>query len=164
MAETKIAIAFRLNGRPVDVEIGAHESLVEVLRRRFHLYGARESCGQGLCGTCTVILNGKAVSGCLTLAVAADGADVTTIEGLGTPEDLHPIQEAFVERSGFQCGFCTPGMVLMTKQLLDENQDPSDDQIKHYLTGNLCRCATYPEIIKSVKSAAEKVRTGGDPA
>lgn len=153
----KITIRFRLNGRPVETEIAPHENLVEMLRRDFAVYGARESCGQGLCGACTVVLNGRATSGCLTLAVAADEAELLTVEGLGTPEKLHPIQESFVECSGFQCGFCTPGMVLMTQQLLAENPHPSEEQIKHYLSGNLCRCAAYPEILKAVQRSAEKL-------
>ena len=157
MGEKRI-ISFRVNGRQAQAEIHSHETLVEVLRNQFHLYGARESCGQGLCGTCTVIMNGRAVSGCLTLAVMAEGADIITIEGLGTPENLHPIQEAFVEASGHQCGFCTPGMVLMTGRLLAENPSPDDEEIKHYLSGNLCRCASYPEVIQAVKLAAQKLK------
>jgi carbon-monoxide dehydrogenase small subunit len=120
------------------------------------LYGARESCGQGLCGCCTVLVNGTAVSGCLYLAAFADGAEVTTVESLDASGTLDPIQEAFIEEGAFQCGFCTPGFILMSKQLLERHPDPDDDQIKHYLAGNLCRCAAYPEIIKAVKSAAKK--------
>ena len=146
-------IRFRLNGEPVAAQVAPHESLVEVLRDSFGLYGARESCGQGLCGCCTVVVNGTAVSGCLYLAQLADGAKVQTVEEGG---ELDAVQEAFVERAAFQCGFCTPGFVLMTRQLLDEHPDPSEDQIRHYLSGNLCRCAAYPEIIEAVKLAASK--------
>jgi carbon-monoxide dehydrogenase small subunit len=149
------AIAFRLNGESVEAQVAPHETLVEVLREDFGLFGARESCGQGLCGCCTVLVNGTAVSGCLYLAQLAEGAEVKTVEEGG---ELDAVQEAFIERSAFQCGFCTPGFVLMTRQLLDEIPDPSDDQIRHYLSGNLCRCAAYPEIIEAVKLAAIKRR------
>lgn len=148
-------IRFSLNGEAVSAQVAPHETLVEVLREAFGLYGARESCGQGLCGCCTVLVNGTAVSACLYLATLADDADVSTVEG---GNKLDAVQEAFVEASAFQCGFCTPGFVLMTRQLLDEHPDPDDDTIKHYLSGNLCRCAAYPEIIEAVKLAARKRR------
>jgi carbon-monoxide dehydrogenase small subunit len=156
MAEGARTIRFTLNGRQVAAEIGTHETLVEILQQRFDLFGARESCGQGLCGCCTVIVNGAAVSGCLYLAAFADGAAVETIEHLGDGRALDPLQEAFIEAGAFQCGFCTPGMILMARQLLDEQPEPSDDDIRHYLSGNLCRCAAYPEIIAAVKLAARK--------
>lgn len=149
-------IRFTLNGTAVAVTVATHESLVDVLRDRFDLFGARESCGQGLCGCCTVVIDGKAVSSCLYFAVFADGAELLTVEGLARDGRLDPVQEAFIEAGAFQCGFCTPGFILMTKQLLDRHADPDDDQIKHYLSGNLCRCAAYPEIIQAVKSAAKK--------
>ena len=149
-------ISFTLNGDPVSAEIANHHTLLEVVRNEFSLYGARESCGQGLCGCCTLIVNGTAVSGCLYLAAFADGAEVTTIESLDAGGNLDPVQEAFIEQGAFQCGFCTPGFILMAKQLIDRHPDPDDDQIKHYLSGNLCRCAAYPEIIQAVKSAAKK--------
>lgn len=148
-------IRFKLNGEAVSAQVAPHETLVEVLRESFGLYGARESCGQGLCGCCTVLVNGTAVSGCLYLATLAEGAELGTVEN---GSKLDAVQEAFIERSAFQCGFCTPGFVLMTRQLLDEHPDPSDDDIKHYLSGNLCRCAAYPEIIEAVKLAAKKRR------
>ena len=149
-------ISFKLNGEPVSAEIASHHTILEVIRNEFALYGARESCGQGLCGCCTVIVDGTAVSGCLYLAAFADGAAVTTIESLDANGTLDPVQEAFIEQGAFQCGFCTPGFILMTKQLLDRHPDPDDDTIKHWLSGNLCRCAAYPEIIAAVKSAARK--------
>ena len=148
-------IRFRLNGEPVAAQVAPHESLVEVLRDSFGLYGARESCGQGLCGCCTVLVDGTAVSGCLYLGSLVEGAEVATVEA---GDKLDAVQEAFVERAAFQCGFCTPGFVLMTRQLLDEHPDPSEDEIRHYLSGNLCRCAAYPEIIEAVKLAAQKRR------
>jgi aerobic carbon-monoxide dehydrogenase small subunit len=159
MATSNLAgktISFTLNGEPVSAEIAAHHTILEVIRNEFALYGARESCGQGLCGCCTVIVDGTAVSGCLYLAAFADGAEVTTIESLDANGSLDPVQEAFIEQGAFQCGFCTPGFILMTKQLLDRHPDPDDDTIKHWLSGNLCRCAAYPEIIAAVKSAAKK--------
>jgi carbon-monoxide dehydrogenase small subunit len=149
------AIQFRLNGEAVEAQVAPHETLVEVLREAFGLFGARESCGQGLCGCCTVLVDGTAVSGCLYLAALAEGAQVQTVED---GKELDAVQEAFIERAAFQCGFCTPGFVLMTRQLLDEHPDPSEDEIRHYLSGNLCRCAAYPEIIEAVKLAAKKMR------
>jgi len=154
-------INFTLNGTPVSAEVGTHLSLVEVLREKFDLFGARESCAQGLCGCCTVLLDGQAVSGCLYLAALADGARIETVESLGARGKLDPVQEAFIEAGAFQCGFCTPGFVLMTRQLLDENPNPSEDDIRHYLSGNLCRCGAYPEIIAAVKAASAKRRTAG---
>ena len=150
-------IRFRLNGEAVTTQVAPHETLVEVLREAFGLCGARESCGQGMCGCCTVLVNGTAVSGCLYLAAFVDGAAVTTVESLADPRTnaLSPVQEAFIEAGAFQCGYCTPGFVLMTTQLLDAHPDPDDDQIKHYLSGNLCRCATYLRIRAGIKRAAE---------
>jgi carbon-monoxide dehydrogenase small subunit len=149
-------ITFTLNDSPVTTTVGTYQHLVEVLHAQ-GLTGAREACAQGLCGCCTVLVNGAAVSGCLYLAVFADGADVKTIEY--SPEGkLDAVQEAFIECGAFQCGYCTPGFVLMVRQLLDEHPDPSDDEIRHYLAGNLCRCATYPEVMKAVKRAAQRRR------
>jgi len=148
-------ISFRLNGAPVSAQVAPHESLVEVLQQAFGLYGARESCGQGLCGCCTVLVDGTAVSGCLYLGVLAENTEIQTIEG---GQELDAVQEAFIESGAFQCGFCTPGFILMTRQLLDEIPEPSEDQIRHYLSGNLCRCAAYPQIIEGVQLAAKKRR------
>jgi carbon-monoxide dehydrogenase small subunit len=156
MSSVPRTIRFTLNGAPVAAEAEPHHTLVELLREQFSLFGARESCGQGLCGCCTVVVNGEAVSGCLYLAWFADGATVDTIEQLGVGQRLDPMQEAFIEAGAFQCGFCTPGFVLMANQLLARNPDPSDDDIRHYLSGNLCRCAAYPEILAAVKLAARK--------
>jgi carbon-monoxide dehydrogenase small subunit len=146
-------IQFRLNGEPVAAQVAPHETLVEVLREAFGLHGARESCGQGMCGCCTVLVDGRAVSGCLYLASLCQDADVRTIEG---GAELDAVQQAFVEASALQCGFCTPGFVLMTRQLLDEIPEPGEEDIRHYLSGNLCRCAAYPEIIEAVKLAARR--------
>jgi carbon-monoxide dehydrogenase small subunit len=154
-------IAFKLNGAAVTADVRPHYNVVEILQAQFGLTGARESCGQGLCGCCTVLVDGHAVSGCLYLAWFLDGAEVTTVESLETRNGLSPVQEAFIETSAFQCGYCTPGFIMMTTQLLDEHPDPSEAQIKHYLTGNLCRCAAYPEILDAVKLAARKRRSQG---
>jgi carbon-monoxide dehydrogenase small subunit len=147
-------IRFSLNGRPVTADIAVHETIVEILQRDFGLFGARESCAQGLCGCCTVLVDGTAVSGCLYLAAFVDGAKVVTIEGLADRTELHSIQQCFVEKTGFQCGFCTPGFILMTKELLERHPQPDDSEIRHYLSGNLCRCGSYPDIIEAVKAAA----------
>jgi len=155
-------ISFMLNGAAVSAEVETHETLLEVLRERFSLFGARESCGQGLCGCCTVLVDGKAVSACLSFAALAEGSRIETVEGLEVDGRLDPVQEAFLECGAFQCGFCTPGFVLMVKQLLDEHPAPSEDEIRHYLSGNLCRCGAYPEIIEAVKAAARK-RKGASP-
>jgi len=149
-------IKFKLNGEAVTAEIPPHWNLVELLQERFALFGARESCGQGLCGCCTVLVNGAAVSGCLYLAAFVDGAEVSTIEQAANGPELDPVQQAFIEAGAFQCGFCTPGFVLMARQLLAEIPNPGEDEIRHYLSGNLCRCAAYPEIIEAVKLAARR--------
>jgi carbon-monoxide dehydrogenase small subunit len=153
-------IRFTLNGAAVEALVMPHISLVDLLRERFELFGARESCGQGLCGCCTVLVDGRAVSSCLTLAAFVDGTEIVTVEHLAADGRLDPVQEAFIEAGAFQCGFCTPGFILMTKQLLDEVPDPSEDEIRHYLSGNLCRCGAYPEIIAAVKLAARKRKAG----
>ena len=158
MSATLRTIRFTLNGRPVTARVDTHENLVELLQQRFGLFGARESCGQGLCGCCTVLVNGAAVSGCLFLAAFVDGTDVVTIEHAAAGQRLDAVQEAFIECGAFQCGFCTPGFVLMARQLLDETPDPTEDEIRHYLSGNLCRCAAYPEIVEAVKLAARMRR------
>lgn len=155
MTTTLRTIEFTLNGRPVTAQAGNHQNLVELLQG-LGLTGARESCAQGLCGCCTVIVNGTAVSGCLTLAPLVDGADVRTIEETAPDGELDAVQQAFIETGAFQCGFCTPGFILMTRQLLAAYPDPTEDQIRHYLSGNLCRCAAYPEIIKAVRLAAAR--------
>jgi len=152
-------IQFILNGKPVTAEVDPHHNLVELLQGQFGLTGARESCGQGLCGCCTVLVDGQPVSGCLHLAAFVDGTDVVTIEHLGGAGALDPVQEAFIECGAFQCGYCTPGFVLMAKTLLERHPDPDDGQIRDFLNGNLCRCAAYPEIIAAVKLAARRNRT-----
>jgi carbon-monoxide dehydrogenase small subunit len=153
-------INLTLNGRPVTADVSPHHNVVEMLQTQFALFGARESCGQGLCGCCTVLVDGRPVSGCLHLAVFLDGAEVVTVEHLDESGKLDPIQQAFIENGAFQCGFCTPGFVLMAKALIGQHPEPSDEQIRDYLSGNLCRCAAYPEIVNAVKMAARNTKAG----
>ena len=154
--DSQRVINFTLNGVAVAASVEPHHNLIELLPGQFGLTGAREACGQGLCGCCTALVNGRAVSGCLYLASFVDGTDVATIEGFDVSNQLSAEQEAFIETGAFQCGYCTSGFIIMATQLLDEHPEPTDNQIKHYLTGNLCRCAAYPEIIEAVKLAARK--------
>ena len=146
-----------VNGRAVEVAAGGAESLLDALRR-LQLLSVREACGLGLCGSCTVLLDGRLASSCLVLAGAADGAEVETIEGWAGADGLHPIQQAFVDATAFQCSFCTPGFLLSTKALLAENPAPSADEVRHFLAGNLCRCGSYLKIEEAVLDAAERLR------
>jgi aerobic-type carbon monoxide dehydrogenase small subunit (CoxS/CutS family) len=155
-------IQFTLNGRSVTALVESHLDLVDLLRR-YQLFGARESCGQGLCGCCTVLVDGEVVSGCLTLAQLVDGKEVSTIESLDADGELSTVQQAFIEEGAFQCGFCTPGFVLMTHDLLKRNPDPDDHEIRDHLSGNLCRCGAYPEILRAVKNAAARMRASLPP-
>jgi carbon-monoxide dehydrogenase small subunit len=154
-------IRLEVNGQPYQLDVRPWRTLLEVIREDLGLTGTKEGCGQGECGACTVILDQKTVNSCLVLAVQADGKQVTTIEGLAQGEQLHPIQLAFVERGGLQCGFCSPGMILSTKLLLEENPDPDEDQIRAALAGNTCRCTGYTKIFESVKAAAAALRGAG---
>jgi carbon-monoxide dehydrogenase small subunit len=158
MSDTTTPIRFVLNGEAVSANVEGYETLLDVLRTRFDLYGARESCGQGLCGCCTVKVDGDAVTGCIYPAMHADGAEVATIEGLEKDGVLDPVQQAFIDCGAFQCGFCTSGFILMSRQLLDRNRDPTEAEIRNYLSGNLCRCGAYPEIVQAVRLAAERLR------
>jgi carbon-monoxide dehydrogenase small subunit len=144
-----------VNGTWYEVSVQPWESLLEVIRDRLGLTGTKEGCGLGECGACTVIMEGKTVNSCLVLAVEADGKQITTIEGLADGEKLHPIQEAFIEHGGLQCGFCTPGMIMSAKALLDENPNPSEEETRRAIAGNLCRCTGYAKIIESISSAAK---------
>lgn len=136
------------------------ESLLDVLRNRLGLTGTKECCNEGDCGACTVIMGGRAVNACLVLAVEAEGEEILTVEGLAQGAALHPLQEAFIKCGGFQCGFCTPGMLMSAKALLDENPDPTEDEIRRGISGNLCRCTGYVKIIDSIKEAASIMRQG----
>jgi len=146
---------FHLNGEMVEEEVAPNETLLDFLRDRLKIMSVKKGCDLGECGTCTVLLNGKPVRSCLMLAVQAEGAEIITLEGAHTYGDLKIIQEAFLDKYGFQCGFCTSGMILTTKALLDENADPTIEDIKEALEGNLCRCTGYEQIVDSVLRAAE---------
>jgi aerobic-type carbon monoxide dehydrogenase small subunit (CoxS/CutS family) len=150
-------VHFWLNGEERTLTVQSGDSLLEVLRDDLHLYGTRETCGIGMCGACTVLVNGKPLSACLLLAPQVDGQEVLTIEGLSQDSHLHPIQQAFIDHNAFQCSYCTPGMILTVKALLEENTAPDEDQIKEYLSGNLCRCGCYIEIIAAVQDASRRL-------
>ena len=152
----KREITLRVNDRDETLVIEDADTLLEVLRERLKLWSVRESCGVGACGSCTVLLDGRPVSSCLLLAVRSTGKEIITVEGLGDGQSLHPIQEAFVSERALQCGYCTPGFVLSVKALLDETPNPSDNEIREYLSGNLCRCAGYADILRAVRVAREK--------
>jgi aerobic carbon-monoxide dehydrogenase small subunit len=150
-------VSLTVNGRPVELACPEAETLHAALRR-LHLVSVREACGLGLCGSCTVLLDGTLTSSCLVLMGAADGAQVETVESWTSTDGLHPIQQAFVDATAFQCSFCTPGFLLATKALLEENPSPSADEVRHYLAGNLCRCGSYLKIEEAVLDAAERLR------
>jgi len=149
-----IEIDIIVNGAALALEVAAHESLAHVLRERLRLTGTKLGCDSGSCGSCAVIVDGRLRNACITLAVLIDGCSITTIEGLANGDVLHPVQEAFVESGAIQCGFCTPGMVLATVALLNENPAPSDREIREALVGNLCRCTGYTKIFAGVKRAS----------
>lgn len=148
------SITLNVNGRQYDVVVEPRETLLDVIRDKIGLTGTKKGCDTGDCGACTVLLDGKAVSSCLVLAVDAVGHEVTTIEGLGEGGNLDPLQRAFIEEFAIQCGFCTPGMIMAAKALLIENPTPTEEDIRRALAGNLCRCTGYTNIIKAVKKAA----------
>ena len=150
-------INLTLNGQPITSEIEDSRLLIEFLREDLKLTGTKESCDVGVCGACTVLLDGKPISACLALAVFADGRALTTIEGIAEGDRLHPLQEAFLAHGGYQCGICTPGQILAAKALLDANPHPSKDEIRHWMMGNLCRCTGYYKIIDSIAAAAGAV-------
>jgi len=160
---SKLTIELTINGKKRKVETTPSTRLLDLLRDDLHLIGTKEGCGKGECGACTVIMNGELIASCLVLAPQADGAVITTIEGIGEGENLDPIQEAFIETGAVQCGFCTPGMILATKKLLEENAYPSEEEIKRGISGNLCRCTGYQKIFDAIKLAANRLskRDGG---
>jgi len=149
------SIALRINGEEIQREIPDNRLLLDFLRNDLDLTGSKEGCSIGVCGACTVLLDGQAISSCLALATFANGHDVTTIEGLAEDGRLHPLQEAFIDYGGFQCGICTSGQIMAAKSLLDSNPHPSEDEIKAWMMGNLCRCTGYYKIIESIQAAAE---------
>ena len=151
-------ISFTVNGRSVELDVPEDQRLLDLIRDDLQLTGAKEGCGEGECGACTVLIDGKAVASCLVLAPQVDGKDVLTVEGLAPGEELHPIQRAFVEEGAVQCGFCTPGFIMSTYALLISNADPSDEEIMAALEGNLCRCTGYAKILDAVRYAAGLMR------
>lgn len=147
-----------VNGESHDVEVPTYRTLLDCLRYDLGLTGSKEGCGVGVCGACTVLLDGKIISSCIALAVFADGREITTVEGLADDERLHPVQQAFIDAGGFQCGICTPGQVVAAKALLDAIPNPSKTEIKEWMLGNLCRCTGYYKIVESIQTAADRSR------
>ncbi len=156
----RIPIVLKVNGKEYSLEVKPNEILLNVLRDRLHLTGTKYGCGIGECGACMVLLNGRPIASCQTLAVCQSGQEITTIEGLAQNGKLHPLQEAFVDEGAVQCGYCTSGMILSAKALLDKNPDPTTDEIQEAIRGNLCRCTGYVNIIKAIKTGARRIREG----
>jgi len=145
-----------INKKKFTLDLKGHETLLEVLRDTLGLTGTKTACDESECGACTVIIDGKTVLACITLACDVEGTEITTIEGLADGDDLHPVQQAFIDRGAVQCGFCTPGMIMSAKALLDQNPEPTQAQIEHALDGNLCRCAGYPQIFDAIRHVEKK--------
>lgn len=156
----KQKITLIVNKESRELEVDLHRTLFEVLRDDLNLTGVKYGCGDGECGACTVLVEGRPILSCLTLAVTINGKEITTIEGLAEGDKLHPLQESFIEYGAVECGFCTPGMILAAKSLLDENPKPTEDEVRQYLRGNLCRCTGYTQIIEAVLGAAKKSEGG----
>jgi len=156
----KRIVSLTVNCEEYDAVITPNRTLLEVLRDDLHLTGTKEGCGEGACGTCTVLVDGKPVRSCLTLALEVQGTNITTIEGLAPMGELHPVQKAFVEYGAIQCGFCSPGMILTTKALLDENPSPTEQEARQAISGNVCRCTGYAKIVEAMLKAAEVVQGG----
>jgi aerobic carbon-monoxide dehydrogenase small subunit len=152
----KYPISLTINGDIYNIEVEPQKTLLWVLREQLNITGPKECCGIGECGACTILMDGKSVNSCLVLAVEADGHAIVTVEGLGGPEGLDPIQQAFIDQGAVQCGFCTPGMIMSAKFLLDNNSNPSEEEIAVALSGNYCRCTGYKNIVAAVKAAALK--------
>lgn len=153
-----------VNAEEHDLAVAGHETLLTVLRDRLQLTGTKLGCGRGECGTCTVLVDGRLAYSCLTLAAGCDGQTIMTVEGLGAPGALHPVQQAFIEFDAVQCGFCTPGQLIAAAALLAQRDNPTPEEIRMALSGNLCRCGTYPKIIRAVESAARVLRSSKAPA
>ncbi len=150
-------IRLKVNGKDHELDIPSRRLLVDCIRYDIGLTGTKESCSVGVCGACAVLVDGEMYASCITLAVSVEGSNITTIEGIAENGKLHPIQQAFIDHGGFQCGICTPGQVIAAKSLLDENSNPTEDEIKEYMMGNLCRCTGYYGILNSIKAAAEDI-------
>ncbi len=156
----KIRVRAKVNGERVDFLCDPRQSLLECLRDVLNLTGTKEGCNDGNCGACSVLLNGRLVNSCLVLGVEIDGQEVTTVEGLAESGRLHPLQQAFLENAAIQCGYCTPGMLIASKALLDRNPSPTEEEIRFWLAGNLCRCTGYDKIVQAVTDAAARLRKG----
>lgn len=154
----KQLMTFHINGEIYEVAVAGNKTLLEVLKDDLRLTGAKTGCNEGDCGACTVLMDGQAVASCTTLAVMAQGHEITTIEGLATAEGLHPVQQAFIDNFAIQCGYCTPGMILATVALLNENPDPTEEEIRDFLRGNICRCTGYKQIVEAVQDAKERMK------
>ncbi len=154
----KRVVRLKVNGVEQEVMAEPHHTLLDVLRRDLDLFSVREGCGIGMCGACTVLVDGKPLSSCLLLAPLAEGKELVTVEGLARSGDLHPVQEAFIDHTAFQCSFCTPGFILSTVALLEETPDPTPDEVRNYLSGHLCRCGSYVKILDAVLDAAQRLR------
>ena len=156
----KTIVDFTVNGEPHELAVEPNLLLIEILRDKLGLTGTKHSCGVGNCGACTVLVDGEPILACMTLAMAVRGKQILTIEGLATNGVMHPLQEAFVTHGAIQCGYCTPGMILTAKALLDRNPDPTEGEVRHALSGNICRCTGYVKIVEAVLAAAEDMRKG----
>ncbi len=154
----KLSVAFQLNNKSVSLSVDPNDTLLDVLRNQLNLTGTKKGCGKGECGACTVILDGEAVNACLVPIMKVMGCSVQTIEGIGDAEHLHPLQEAFIDKGAIQCGYCTPGMIMSSKALLDKNKTPNQAEIREAIAGNICRCTGYVKIEEAVQAAAEKMR------
>ncbi|HEX6511224.1 MAG TPA: (2Fe-2S)-binding protein [Chloroflexota bacterium] len=154
----KKLVTLNVNGWEQEVAVQTHHTLLDVLRNHFKLFSVREGCGIGMCGACTVLIDGKPISSCLLLAPLAAGKEIMTVEALGQ-DKLHPIQQVFVDNTAFQCSYCTPGFILTSKAFLEENPNPTPDEVKDYLAGNLCRCGSYLKILDAVLDAAKRLQT-----
>jgi carbon-monoxide dehydrogenase small subunit len=154
---TRQSINLKINGTPREVAVEPHWTLLETVREQLRLTGSKEGCGTGDCGACSMLVDGKLITSCLMLAPEADGSEIVTIEGIAGNGDLHPVQQAFLDAGGVQCGFCTPGMIVATKALLDRNPRPTLDDVRLGLAGNLCRCTGYTKIYEAVLAAAERI-------
>ena len=156
----KLHVETTINGEPTEILVDPQQSLLETLRDGLMLTGAKEGCNDGNCGACTVIMDGRTVNSCLVLGAEAQDADITTIEGLATPTGLHPLQQAFLENAALQCGICTQGFLISSKSLLDSNPNPSEEEVRFWLAGNLCRCTGYDKIVRAVLDAAKEMKAG----